>query len=332
MPADALQGDVLVIAEHWNGAPDGVTLQMLTKGRELADAAGVGLAVLVLGNGLDGVVDALRACGMDTIWVLDDPALSQAGGALEAHAIAAAADVIAPGLILIGYSLVGMELAPAIAVKLGVTAMTNCANAEIADGAVVVTRPFFDGTQHARIILDGEGPALVALQRGATPTVKLDGREVSVAPVAVDVAALPARSQVLEVIEEAPSDVDITKAELIVSVGRGIGGKEKILVIEELAQALGGLMACSRPLVDLGWLPRERQVGASGKSVAPKIYLACGISGASQHLSGMSESRLIIAINKDSNAPIFQVAHYGVVGDLFEIVPALTAEAGKNAG
>jgi electron transfer flavoprotein alpha subunit len=131
----------------------------------------------------------------------------------------------------------------------------------------------------------------------------------------------------LEVIEEAPSDVDITKAEIIVSVGRGIGGKEKILVIEELAQALGGLMACSRPLVDLGWLPRERQVGASGKSVAPKIYLACGISGASQHLSGMSDSRLIVAINKDPNAPIFQIAHYGVVGDLFEIVPALTEEA-----
>jgi electron transfer flavoprotein alpha subunit len=327
MPAESLQGDILVIAEHWNGVPDGVTLQMLTKGRELADSGGVGLAVLVLGHGLDATVDALRDAGMDKIWVLDDPALAEAAGDLQAHAMAAAAKLIAPGLILVGYSLVGMELAPAIAVTLGVTAMTNCANATIEDGAVIVTRPLFDGTQHAKIILDGDAPPLVALQRGATPTVKLDAREVSVEAVAVDVSALPARGQLVEVIEEAPSDVDITKAEIIVSVGRGIGGKEKILVIEELAKALGGLMACSRPLVDLGWLPRERQVGASGKSVAPKIYLACGISGASQHLSGMSDSRLIVAINKDPNAPIFQIAHYGVVGDLFEIVPALTEEA-----
>ncbi|MCH7544687.1 MAG: transposase [Proteobacteria bacterium] len=224
------------------------------------------------------------------------------------------------------------ELAPAIAVGLGVTAMTNCVDVGIEDGAVVVTRPFFDGTQHAKIVLEGKGPPLVALQAGATPTVELGAREVAVRPVAVDLSAVPARGQVLEVIEEAPGDVDITKAEIIVAVGRGIGGKEKIAVIEELTQALGGLMACSRPLVDLGWLGRERQVGASGKSVAPKVYLACGISGASQHLSGMSESRLIVAINKDPNAPIFQVAHYGVVGDLLEIVPALTAEARKVAG
>ena len=327
-----MQGDVLVIAEHWKGEPEGVTLQMLTKGRELADTADVRLAILVLGHGLDDVVEVLRGKGMDAIWVLDDPALARAGGGVEAHAIAEAIRAIDPGLILIGYSLVGMELAPAIAVGLGVTAMTNCVDVGIEDGAVVVTRPFFDGTQHAKIVLEGKGPALVALQGGATPTVELGATEVAVRPVAVDLSAVPARGQVLEVIEEAVSDVDITKAEIIVAVGRGIGGKEKIAVIEELTQALGGLMACSRPLVDLGWLGRERQVGASGKSVAPKVYLACGISGASQHLSGMSDSRLIVAINKDPNAPIFQVAHYGVVGDLLEIVPALTAEARKVAG
>jgi electron transfer flavoprotein alpha subunit len=327
-----MKSDVLVIAEHWKGEPDGVTLQMLTKGRALADGAGVGLAVLVLGHGLDDVVEGLREKGMDALWVVDDPALAGAGGEAEAHAIAEAVGAIDPGLVLIGYSLVGMELAPAIAVKLGVAAMTNCVNVEIEDGAVVVTRPFFDGTQHAKIILDGKGPPLVALQMGATPTVELGATDVAVRPVALDLSADPARGELLEVIEEAPGDVDITKAEIIVSVGRGIGAKDKIPVIEELARALGGLMACSRPLVDLGWLGRERQVGASGKSVAPKVYLACGISGASQHLSGMSESRLIVAINKDANAPIFQVAHYGVVGDILEIVPALTEEARKDTG
>lgn len=325
-------GDILVIAEHWQGEPEGVTLQMLTKGRELAEAGGVGLAVLVLGDGLDEVVENLREKGMDTLWVVDDPVLAGAGGEGMVHAIAEAIGAIEPGLVLIGYSLVGMELAPAIAVKLDVAAMTNCVDVEIEDGVVVVTRPFFDGTQHAKIVLDGERPSLVALQRGATPTTELAPRQAELRRVSVDLSAIPAGSQVLEVIEEAPSDVDITKAEIIVSVGRGIGDKDKIPVIEALSQALGGLMACSRPLVDLGWMPRERQVGASGKSVAPKVYLACGISGASQHLSGMSDSRLIVAINKDANAPIFQIAHYGVVGDILEIVPALTEEARKDAG
>jgi electron transfer flavoprotein alpha subunit len=327
-----MKNNILVIAEHWKGEPTGVTLQMLTKGRELADAGGVGLAILVLGHGIDDVVGGLKEKGMDVIWVLDHPPLAGVGGDVEAHAIAEAVGVIDPGLVLIGYSLVGMELAPAIAVKLGVAAMTNCVDVEIEDGAVVVTRPFFDGTQHAKIVLDGKGPHLVALQGGATPTVELDATDVAVRPVTLDLSAVPARGELLEVIEEAPGDVDITKAEIIVAIGRGIGAKDNIPVIEELARALGGLMACSRPLVDLGWLGRERQVGASGKSVAPKVYLACGISGASQHLEGMSESRLIVAINKDPDAPIFQLAHYGVVGDILEIVPALTEEARKDTG
>ncbi len=146
----------------------------------------------------------------------------------------------------------------------------------------------------------------------------------------VDVKNIPCRSRVLEITEEPKGDVDLGKADIIVAVGRGIGDKEKIHFTAELAEALGGILACSRPVVDVGWLPRERQVGASGKSVAPKVYVACGISGAIQHLTGMRESKRIIAINKDPNAPIFQVAHFGVVGDLFEIVPALT-NAAKEA-
>jgi electron transfer flavoprotein alpha subunit len=143
----------------------------------------------------------------------------------------------------------------------------------------------------------------------------------------MDVKSIPSRSRVLKITEEPKGDVDLAKAEIIVAVGRGIGDKEKIHFTAELAEALGATLACSRPVVDVGWLPRERQVGASGKSVAPKVYVACGISGAIQHLTGMRDSKRIIAINKDPNAPIFQVAHIGVVGDLFEIVPALTKAA-----
>jgi len=213
-----------------------------------------------------------------------------------------------------------MELAPAIAASLGVPAVTNCVNVELLDGSLVVTRPLFDGTMHAKVLLDGSDPVVVAIQKGITPPMQVSAKVASVQPFKVDIQNVSSRSRVLEIAEEPVTEVDISKADIVVAVGRGIGAKEKIPIMEELATALGGVMACSRPLVDVGWLPRERQVGASGKSVAPKVYIACGISGASQHLSGMSESRRIIAINEGPEAPIVQVAHYGVGSVLFEVV------------
>jgi electron transfer flavoprotein alpha subunit len=329
--------DILVIVEQWKGQIDGITYQLLAKGAQLADSQGVGLSALIVGHRLDNAVEVLKDRGMDTLLVIDDPELGQAGADVCAGVIAEVVRRVDAGLILIGYSLVGMELAPPVAARLGVTLMTNCVNVEIVDGEFVVTRPLFDGTVHARIALEGKGPAkgpaVVALQRGPTPTGALPSKAVSVQSITVDLTAIPVRSKVLELIEAPASEVDITKADILVSIGRGIGDKEKIPVIEGLAQALGGIIACSRPLVDLGFLPSERQVGSSGKIVAPKVYIACGISGASQHLTGMSDSKMIIAINKDPNAPIYQVAHYGVVADLFEIVPALTeaAKKGKTA-
>jgi len=330
--------DILVVAEQWKGQVDGITYQLLSKGAQLADSQGVGLSALILGHGLDDAVEVLKDKGMDTLLVMDDPELEQAGADVLAAVIAEAVRRIDAGLILIGYSLVGMELAPPVAARLGGALMTNCVNVEFVDGGFVVIRPLFDGTFHARIVLEGtgpakgpaKGPAVVALQRGPTPTGQLPSKNVSVQPMTVDLKAIPSGSEVLELIEAPVSEIDITKADILVSIGRGIGDKDKIPSVESLAQALGGLMACSRPLVDLGFLPSERQVGSSGKIVAPKVYIACGISGASQHLTGMSDSKMIIAINKDPNAPIYQVAHYGVVADLFDIVPALTEAAKKG--
>ncbi|MEI9475268.1 MAG: electron transfer flavoprotein subunit alpha/FixB family protein [Deltaproteobacteria bacterium] len=322
--------DILVIVEQWKGQIDGITYQLLAKGAQLAEAQGVELSALIVGHRLDNAVEVLKDKGMDTLLVMDDPELGQAGADVYAAVIAEAVRRVDPGLVLIGYSLVGMELAPPVAGRLGVPLMTNCVNVEISDGEFIVTRPLFDGTVHARIALEGKGLAVVALQRGPTPTGQLPSKDVSVQSITVDTQAIPVRGKVLELIEAPVSDVDITKADILVSIGRGIGDKEKIPVIEGLAQALGGIIACSRPLVDLGFLPSERQVGASGKIVAPKVYIACGISGASQHLTGMSDSKMIIAINKDPNAPIYQVAHYGVVADLFEIVQALTEAAKKG--
>lgn len=319
--------DVLVLVEHSEGKVESLTSQLLAIGSRLAKEMQVELVAAVSGHRIENVVEALQGNGIDRILVVDDPGLALAGGEIQAHVFAEIAKQVEPRLILVGYSLVGMELTPAVASKLKLNALTNCVNIELCDGAVTVTRPLFDGTIHAQIALEEAAGAVVALQKGpATPAAPLAKRAV-VQSITMDVNSIPARSRVLEITEEPKGDVDLAKAEIIVAVGRGIGDQEKIHFTAELAEALGGTLACSRPVVDVGWLPRERQVGASGKSVAPKVYVACGISGAIQHLTGMRDSKRIIAINKDPNAPIFQVAHIGVVGDLFEIVPALTKAA-----
>ena len=322
-----MQRDVVVLVEHRTNEVESITYQMLAAGRELANGMGGQLLALITGHELGRITEGLGDKGMDKILVVDEPALSEAGAEAQSHVVAEVMRRTQARLVLVGYSLVGMELAPAIAAELGAPAMTNCVDIGLREGSLVVTRPLFDGTMHAQILLDDVAPVVVALQKGMTPPIQAAAKIAAVEPLHVDLQNMSFRSRQVEVIEEPASGIDISKAEIIVSVGRGIGDKEKILLIQALADALGGVMACSRPVVDVGWLARDRQVGSSGKSVAPKVYLACGISGASQHLSGMTESRRIIAINKDANAPIFQVAHYGVVGDLFAIVPALTAAA-----
>jgi electron transfer flavoprotein alpha subunit len=321
--------DILVLVEHSAGKIDSLSSQLLAIGQRLAAEMRVDLVAAAVGHRMENVVEGLQGHGTDRILVVDNPALPLASADVQAHVFAEVARQIDPRLVLIGYSLVGMELTPAIANKLGMNALTNCVNIELRDGAVTVTRPLFDGTMHAHIVLDETATAVVALQKGSVPATAPSAKKAVVQSIAIDVNSIPSRSRVLEITEESKGDVDLGKAEIIVAVGRGIGDQEKIHFTAELAEALGGTLACSRPVVDVGWLPRERQVGASGKSVAPKVYVACGISGAIQHLTGMRDSKRIIAINKDPNAPIFQVAHIGVVGDLFEIVPALTKAAQK---
>jgi electron transfer flavoprotein alpha subunit len=319
--------DILVLVEHSAGKIDSLSSQLLTIGQRLAAEMKVDLVAAAIGHRLENVVETIQGSGIDKILVVDDPALALPTGEMQAHIFAEVARQIEPRLVLVGYSLVGMELTPAVASKLGINALTNCVNIEICDGVVTVTRPLFDGTMHVHIAMEEAAAAVVALQKGSAPATVPSAKQAVVQSIAIDVNGIPCRSHVLEITEEPKGDVDLGKAEIIVAVGRGIGDQEKIHFTAELAEALGGTLACSRPVVDVGWLPRERQVGASGKSVAPKVYVACGISGAIQHLTGMRDSKRIIAINKDPNAPIFQVAHIGVVGDLFEIVPALTRAA-----
>ena len=325
-----MAGEIVVLVEHFDGKVDSVTFQLLAAGRMLANQLQVGLVALACGDELGGVTSALQDRGMDKILLVESPAFASAGGEVQAKVIARVSAPMEPRFVLIGYTLVGMELTPAIAVHMGMSALTNCVDVKLENDAVVVTRPVFDSTQHAHIALDESDSAVIALQKGSFPPILPSNQQAVVESVSIDVSAIPAHSKVLAVSDEPAGDVDITKADVVVSVGRGIGNEEKIPLVAELADALGGVLACSRPVVDVGWLPRERQVGASGRTVTPKVYVACGISGAIQHLTGMRDSHRIIAINKDPNAPIFGVAHIGVVGDLFEIVPALI-KAAKEA-
>lgn len=220
--------DILVLVEHSAGKIDSLSSQLLAIGQRLAAEMRVDLVAAAVGHRMENVVEDLQGHATDRILVVDDPALPLASAEVQAHVFAEVARQIAPRLVLIGYSLVGMELTPAIANKLGMNALTNCVNIELRDGAVTVTRPLFDGTMHAHIALDETATAVVALQKGSVPATAPSAKQAVVQWIAIDVNSIPSRSRVLEITEEPKGDVDLGKAEIIVAVGRGIGDQEKI--------------------------------------------------------------------------------------------------------
>lgn len=321
--------DVVVIIEHWAGEADGSSLQLLGKGRELADALGSELVAAVLGDQVDPLVAALQSRGVDRIVTVADARLRYYNGDTYTHVLARLVGQLQPALVLTGYTLVGMELGPALAARLGAPLLTNGVDVELRDGQVVVARPLFGGIYQARVAIEAAGPAVVTIQKGAFPVRDVAPRQARVEAMPAALEGLQERCRVIEVTEQPAGALDITKADILVGVGRGVGEAAKIPQCQALADALGGGTCCTRPLVDLGWLPVELQVGTSGKTVAPNVFISLGTSGASQHSVGMKDSRLIIAINKDPGAPIFQIAHCGVVADMFTLLPLLTQEAAK---
>lgn len=322
-----MKGDILVLAEHNAGQPDSITWELLAKGRALADAWGTQLAVLVMGSALEPLINAFSKCGADVVLTAEHPALKDHHAEIYTAVISKAVKDYGPSLFLMGYTYLGMEAGPAVAVRLGGTMVSNCTDLDVEDESICVVRPMFAGTLQTKIKLKGPAPYIVSLEKGVLPRSTGSSKQASVKPVTVAFDAQSLRTQILELLIPAPGAVDITKARILVSAGRGIGSPDKIQMIRDLADVLGGAVACSRPVADMGWLPAEHQVGISAHSVAPDIYIACGISGASQHVTAMRDSGTIIAINKDPNAPIFRVADYGLVGDLFEYLPALIKAA-----
>lgn len=318
---------VLALAEHLEGKLANVTLQLLTKGRELANQLGAALGVVLLGSHVDPLVEELKDKGADNVLVADLPSLKHYNPEIYTRVVCDIAKYTNPRLILLGYTFSGMELGPAAATRLGYVFAGNCVDLNLANGSFIVTRPVYRGLRHAQLEVPATAPLIVSLQQGAITARSFEARDAEIHRITVQVNEEDCRTRVKEIIAPTAGEIDITQAEIIIAVGRGIKDKANIQLVRDLADALGGVIACSRPLTDIGWLPLEYQVGMSGKTVKPKVYVACGISGASHHLAGMKESELVIAINKDPHAPIFQIAHYGVVGDLFETLPALIQEA-----
>ncbi|MFC1987018.1 electron transfer flavoprotein subunit alpha/FixB family protein [Chloroflexota bacterium] len=322
--------DILVLAEHRNQELEPITLQLIGKGREVADKLGVKLSALILGSKVNTLAEALQSKGVDTVLVADHPALESYNPEIYCKVISDIIGNIEPALFFLGYTYLGMEIGPAIASKQGCVLASNCVDLELVDGAVIVTRPMYNGVTHVKLELQGAQPFIISFQTGTLPAKPLPQRPTSVLVAPVEIG--DTRIRVLSLLEPETGDIDITKADIIVAVGRGIGGEANIQLAKDLAVALGGVVACSRPVADLGWMPAEYHTGISGKTVKPKVYIACGISGASQHVAGIKDSKVIIAINKDPDAPMFHVARYGIVGDLLKIMPSLIEEARALSG
>ncbi|HEY7461759.1 MAG TPA: electron transfer flavoprotein subunit alpha/FixB family protein [Gemmatimonadota bacterium] len=324
-----MSGEIWVFAEERGGAVKPTSWEVLGAGQKLARELGRPLAAVVAASGAAPAAEALAARRVDRVLALEAPALEPYTPDAHAAALRAAIEADGPALVLFSHTYRIRDFVPRLAAELDAPYVPDCVGLSAGEGAPVLVRQVFQGKIDARVAVTGGSPVLATLQNGAFPA---DAVEDGAAPAPIERrrAALgepPTRTRVLEVFEGVKDKVDLTRAEVIVAVGRGIGKQENLKVAQELAEALGAELAASRPVCDSEWLPMDRQIGSSGQTVAPRVYVAIGISGAIQHLVGMKGSGTIVAINKDPNAPIFQVADYGIVGDLFEVVPALTALA-----
>jgi electron transfer flavoprotein alpha subunit len=290
---------------------------------------------VVLGSGVGLAAADVAQAGLGAVHVADNPVLERYTPGAWIGTLAPAIRAAAPDLVVFPHTYQTVDFMPRLAQELDAGLLPEVTRVEkgaTADSGLVWTRPILGGKLQSKVRVRRQGTVLVSVQSGAFPAdrVSRTGGGLEPRPLDTDFSAVKPDREVLGYEEVAGDQVDLTKADVIVAVGRGVGGADKMGPVEDLARALGAEIAASRPVIDNGWLPRDRQIGSSGQTVAPRLYLAAGISGAIQHLVGMKGSSVIVAINKDPGAPIFNVAHYGIVGDLHEILPALT-EAVKAA-
>lgn len=316
---------VWVFAEQREGQLQKVSLELLGEGRRVADKLGVKLTALLLGNNIESLAKTLAEHGADEVLVADDKNLEHYTTDAYTKVICDLANERKPGILFVGATFIGRDLGPRIAARLttGLTADCTSIDVDVENGDLLATRPAFGGNLMATIACPDHRPQMATVRPGVFAKVNTDGANCNIEKVEVKLADSDVRTKVLEIVKAKKDIVDIAEADFIVSGGRGVGSKENFKLLEELAEALGGTVAGSRAAVEKGWIDGAYQVGQTGKTVRPQIYIACGISGAIQHVAGMQDADLIIAVNKDETAPIMAIADYAIVGDLCKVVPEL---------
>jgi electron transfer flavoprotein alpha subunit len=321
---------VWTIAEQRGGEIRKITYEIVSEGRRLADALGQELTVILLGSDIKGTAAELGQYGADKVLVADDSRLEPYTTDAYVSVISELVKANDPQILILGASVQGKDLAARLAARLDVGMAQDCTVFDVEDGNLVATRPIYAGKAYAKVTFENSLPQMAAARPKVMSISEPDtSRSAEVVDASFTLDDGDLKTKVVDVAEDESGKVDLTEADKIVSGGRGMKGPENYNILEELADVLGASVGASRSAVDAGWRPHSDQVGQTGKVVSPNLYVACRISGAIQHLAGMSTSKVIVAINKDEDAPIFQKADYGVVADLFDVVPALTVEVKK---
>ena len=329
---------VYVFAQQVDNVINSIAFELVGKGKDLAEALGTDVTAVLVGSDVKGLADELAEYGADRVIVVDDPELKEYRTEPYAHALSSVIEKYKPEIFLVGATAIGRDLGPRVSARIHTGLTADCTQLEIGDfpmtpvpgkeqkhNQLLMTRPAFGGNTIATIACPDFRPQMATVRPGVMQKrAKQAGAKANVEEFNPGFTPDNKYVEILEVVKAVSDTVDIMDAKILVSGGRGVGSPENFKLLEDLAEVIGGTVSCSRAVVDAGWKPKDLQVGQTGKTVRPNVYFAIGISGAIQHLAGMEESDLIIAINKDDTAPIFDVADYGIVGDLNKILPALT--------
>ena len=313
--------EIYILIEHRQDEIRDISYELLACGRKLAEENNSTVTAVILGFNTEKIVEKIESQA-HKILAIDNEVFKDFNSETYQLALAELVQKDNPFLFLIGHTAFGMDLCPALGTQLNIPFTTDCLDVEISDNNLRVVRHMFDGKLAAKVLLRENPSYLLTLRPGSFPVTESD-LKAEILKLDSPVSEAPDYRKFLEYIEAVAGDVDITKSDIVVGIGRGIREQDNLTMIEEFAASIGGVVACSRPIVDSDWLPKDRQVGSSGKVIKPKLYIAIGISGAFQHVAGMKGAETIVAINKDANAPIFHEADYGIVDDLFKVIPVL---------
>lgn len=338
---------VFIYAQQVDGEISPIAFELLGKAKDLAADLDTNVTAVLLGSGVKRLADQLAEYGADRVIVVDSPVLETYRTEPYTQALAAVINEYKPEIMLVGATAIGRDLGPRVSARVGTGLTADCTKLEIGDfplnplpgkeqkhNQLLMTRPAFGGNTIATIACPDNRPQMATVRPGVMQKIEpVAGAKAEVVEFSPELKENNCYVEILDVVKEVAEVANIQDAKILVSGGRGVGSKENFKLLEDLAQAIGGTVSCSRAVVDNGWMPKDLQVGQTGKTVRPNVYFAIGISGAIQHTAGMEESDVIIAINKDESAPIFDVADYGIVGDLNKIVPLITeaVKARKNA-